>query len=420
MSGSATGGADLIFRRLDTAEAIISILQYQLKRQSHKQEKIYNENSELKYRLSECTNSLNDALKANQELTQPTIEVESQRGNLVAKQAELISRVQALEVEKRQLTLEIKQWKKRCFDAVYKDVKNRPVAITVTPEGGTDVRYNRSQHRGTRDDDTISLRNQASKETTLKTREIPPIEMSRRGANLSGWDATVAHKMPYGDYSGVRPILHRPPVPFHGAIESAGIANGYEQHVNDHALDRFGGSVSINRDISTITGQQHGHLSSAASTIQPVSNIREFWVTMSPIHRQMQIAPQGGHFMEQRYRQDCTLAARNPFIEPAKENPSKRVKGTIKPALDLSNPTKHSLPDPSSRKMAFYFCPQCLWCKAFYLDLQPPLETNGNVSDKIPWNASTFRSHIASVRKHMKRNHPEVEPVVWPPGFAYR
>eukprot|EP00977_Amphora_coffeiformis_P029310 scaffold39887_cov229-Amphora_coffeaeformis.AAC.12 len=387
--------------------------------QSHSQEQVYQEKSELQSRLSECATILNDALLENQELTRKRLELESQGERFGANKAHLIARVRELETEHQQLTSEIKQWKKRCFDAVYKDVQRRPSPTTVTPGAGTVVRQKQSKLRGTRDEYTTPIRNQASTGANWKTEEIFPAHMGNTGTNLPGWDPTSAHKVPHGDSAGVprpSPILHRPHVTFMGAMRGSLITGASGQNIHGQVQDSFGGIVSVNRDISIRIGQERRP--SATSILPSAANDRQFWAPTSPIRRRKQNSE--ASFTGQRYSQNPTVASQKIFIEPPKQNPRNKAKGTTKQAIVSSHPAKTVHQNPFNRGMTFYFCPHCKWSKAFYLYLQPPLDASGNVSAQSTWNSRTFKVHINSVRQHMKKHHPEVSPTIWPPGFGYK
>ena len=414
MSSTCTGENDLVFRRLDTTEAIISTLQYQLAKQSQSQQ----EKSELQSQLSKCSSALNSSVLENMELSRKNLELESEGASFIVDKAHLISRILALEADKQKLTSEMKLWKKRCFDAIYKAAKQRPTAAAVTPGTAPAVRHEQSQRHG-----TTSLKDQASEKAILKTSKTLTTKTCNTRTDVSDWESVTPSNKPHVDSSGgprPRPFLPRPVVPFTHMMQDNIITNASGHDLNEPVHGILGGNVSANRDASTAIGQQEARRASAASLPPSFSGTKTTEKLAAPStvgHTQQRSGTpryqnSEGNRMDQPSWQNPLVARPNQSITLLKKIPHKGGKQTAKHVRRVD-------PSPSNRGTAFYFCLCCKWRKGFALELQPPLDTNGNVSDRSTWSTKTLANHISSVRGHMKNQHPEVAAVNWPPGFAY-
>lgn len=77
---------------------------------------------------------------------------------------------------------------------------------------------------------------------------------------------------------------------------------------------------------------------------------------------------------------------------------------------------------PKGQPYYTYACPVPGCTKKLYFlgTRNPPLYSNGMVSDKVSWNTSHFYNQVYRMRLHFQEDHPYVAKKHWPAGFADR
>jgi hypothetical protein len=68
----------------------------------------------------------------------------------------------------------------------------------------------------------------------------------------------------------------------------------------------------------------------------------------------------------------------------------------------------------------WYHCPvaSCAERFGFRADYNPPLTSDGMVSDRAFWSGRQFQNIVSDVRTHMREKHAHYHDSEWPPGFA--
>lgn len=86
---------------------------------------------------------------------------------------------------------------------------------------------------------------------------------------------------------------------------------------------------------------------------------------------------------------------------------------------DQSTSTAQQLPLTAPLPRCQYICPIGMCPKNFWIPRKynPPLNEQGNITDKVPWNAQRLGSFIQVVTRHLEQAHGDVPEEDWPRAF---